>query len=80
MVDICQDGVFVDCPLSCAVCKACHKRLTEMDECPEPADWQDKYVCIPDCPNYDEIWDEKELQEELDKDEDKHILDEPTED
>lgn len=80
MVDICQDGVFVDCPLSCAVCKACHKRLTEMDECPEPADWQDKYVCIPDCPNYDEIWDEKELQEELDKDEDKHLLDEPTED
>jgi hypothetical protein len=80
MVDICQDGVFVDCPLSCAVCKACHKRLTEMDECPEPADWQDKYVCIPDCPNYDEIWDEKELQEELDKDEDKHLLDEPSED
>ena len=79
MVDICQDGVFVDCPLSCAVCKACHKRLTEMDECPEPADWQDKYVCIPDCPNYDEIWDEKELQEELDKDEDKHLLDEPSE-
>ena len=80
MVDICQDGVFVDCPLSCAVCKACHKRLTELDECPEPADWQDKYVCIPDCPNYDEIWDEKELQEELDKDEDKHLLDEPSED
>jgi hypothetical protein len=80
MVDICQDGVFVDCPLSCAVCKACHKRLTEMDECPEPADWQDKYVCIPDCPNYDEIWDEKELQEELDKDEDKHLLDEPSDD
>jgi hypothetical protein len=51
-----------------------------MDECPEPADWQDKYVCIPDCPNYDEIWDEKELQEELDKDEDKHLLDEPSED
>ncbi len=80
MVDICQDGVFVDCPLSCAVCKACHKRFTEMDECPEPADWQDKYVCIPDCPNYDEIWDEKELQEELDKDEDKHLLDEPSDD
>ena len=80
MVDICQDGVFVDCPLSCAVCKACHKRITELDECPEPADWQDKYVCIPDCPNYDEIWDEKELQEELDKDEDKHLLDEPSDD
>ena len=80
MVDICQDGVFVDCPLSCAVCKACHKRITELDECPEPEDWQDKYVCIPDCPSYDEIWDEKELQEELDKDEDKHLLDEPTED
>ena len=80
MVYICQDGVFVDCPLSCAVCKACHKLITELDECPEPADWQDKYVCIPDCPNYDEIWDEKELQEELDKDEDKHLLDEPSED
>lgn len=80
MVDICQDGVFVDCPLSCAVCKACHKRITDLDECPEPADWQDKYVCIPDCPNYDEIWDEKELQEELDKDEDKHLLDEPSDD
>lgn len=80
MVDICQDGVFVDCPLSCAVCKACHKLITELDECPEPEDGQDKYVCIPDCPNYDEIWDEKELQEELDKDEDKHLLDEPSED
>lgn len=80
MVDICQDGVFVDCPLSCAVCKACHKLITELDECPEPEDWQDKYVCIPDCHNYDEIWDEKELQEELDKDEDKHLLDEPSED
>ena len=80
MVDICQDGVFVDCPLSCAVCKACHKRITDLDECPEPEDLQDKYVCIPDCPNYDEIWDEKELQEELDKDEDKHLLDEPSED
>lgn len=80
MVDIVQDGVFVDCPLSCAVCKACHKRLLDMDECPEPEDWQDKYQCIPDCPNYDEIWDEKELQEELDKDEDKHLLDEPSED
>jgi hypothetical protein len=80
MVDICQDGVFVDCPLSCAVCKSCHKLITELDECPEPEDWQDKYVCIPDCPNYDEIWDEKELQEELDKDEDKHLLDEPSED
>ena len=80
MVDICQDGVFVDCPLSCAVCKACHKLITELDECPEPEDWQDKYVCIPDCPNYDEIWDENDLQEELDKDEDKHLLDEPSED
>lgn len=80
MVDICQDGVFVGCPLSCAVCKACHKRITDLEECPEPENWQDKYVCIPDCPNYDEIWDEKELQEELDKDEDKHLLDEPSED
>lgn len=36
--------------------------------------------CLPDCPNYDEIWDEKELQEELNNDEDKHLLDEPSED
>lgn len=80
MIDMYQDGVLVDVLPSCAVCRACHKLMSEVEECPEPEDWQDKYVCIPDCPNYDEIWDEKELQEELDKDEDKHLLDEPSED
>lgn len=36
--------------------------------------------CLPDCNYYHEIWDEKELKEELDLDEDKHIFDEPSED
>lgn len=42
--------------------------------------WSDRHKCTPDCEYYHEIWDEKELQEELDKDEDKHLLDEPSED
>lgn len=80
MIELFQDGFHVEYPMPCAVCKACHKRLIEINECPEPEDWQDKYVCITDCPNYDEIWNEKELQEELGKDEDRHLLAEPKED
>jgi len=80
MIDVSQEGCPVEYPLSCAVCNACHKLLTELDECPEPEEWQDLHVCVSECPSYDEIYDEKELQEELDKDEDRHILDEPEED
>lgn len=80
MIELFQDRFPVEYPLPCAVCRACHKLLTECDECPEPEDWQDVNVCVSECPSYDEIYDEQELQEELDKDEDRHLLDEPKED
>lgn len=79
MIDMYQDGILVDVLPSCAVCRACHKLMTDVEECPEPEPWQDTSVCISDCPSYDEIWDDKELQEELDKDNDRHLLDEPKE-
>ena len=80
MVELFQDRFPVEYPLPCAVCRACHKLLTELDECPEPEDWRDVNVCESECPSYDEIYDETELKEELDKDKDRHLLDEPEED
>lgn len=58
----------------CTCCTACHKLINEVEECPFPEPnglWSDKYKCTPDCNYYHEIWDEKELKEELAKDEDK---------
>lgn len=83
MVEVIIDGEPAYCLPDCTCCTECHKLITEVKECqlPKPYGlWSDKYKCTPDCEYYNEIWDEKELKEELDLDEDKHLLDEPSED
>lgn len=74
MADVIIDGEVDYCLPDCTCCTACHKLIYEVDECPFPEPyglWSDKYKCTPDCEYYKEIWDEKELKEELEKDEDK---------
>lgn len=36
MIELFQDRFPVEYPMPCAVCRACHKLLTELDECPGP--------------------------------------------
>lgn len=78
MVDVIIDGEEAYCLPDCTCCTACHKLIKEVEECPFPEPcglWSDKYKCTPDCEYYQEIWDEKELKEELAKDEDKLLFD-----
>ena len=70
MVDVYYNGVLCLCLPDCACCRACHKLIEDVDECPEPNEYHDKYKCDPNCEHYEEIWDENELKAELDKDED----------
>lgn len=70
MVDVIYDGIQCFCLPDCACCKACHKRLNEMEKCPEGNEH-----CDPNCNDYAEIWDETELKEELAQDDDKKLED-----
>lgn len=64
-----SNGIECYCLPDCAVCQSCHKRMNEIQECPEHND-----SCDADCEYYAELWDEDELKEELEKDEDKRLL------
>lgn len=75
MVSVYQDGELCLCLPDCACCTACHKRIDDVDKCPEAESWGNPYRCDPNCVYYQEIWDEKELKEELEKDEDKILTD-----
>lgn len=75
MIPVYYDGIQCFCLPDCACCKACHKRLADVDTCPEPRG-NDDDECDPNCEHYAEIWDEKELNEELAKDEDRRLLNE----
>ena len=70
MVTVIQDGVEAFCLPSCACCRACHKLIKDVDKCPNAKPYEDEYKCDPDCCDYDEIWDEDELKEELALDDD----------
>lgn len=77
MVDVIIDGEAAYCLPDCTCCTACHKLITEVDECPFPEPyglWSDKYRCSPDCNYYQEIWEDEELKKELALDEDKTLL------
>lgn len=74
MVSVYYDGELCSCLPDCACCRACHKLIDDVDECPEATEFGNKWRCDPNCEYYDEIWDENELQEELAKDEDKFFL------
>lgn len=69
MISVYFDGEECFCLPDCACCRACHKRLADVETCPEPMG-NDDDECDPNCEYYDEIWDEKELNEELAKDKD----------
>lgn len=49
----------------CTVCKACHKQIGDVGECPFPLDGRNKDECDTDCEYFEEIWDKKELLKEL---------------
>lgn len=66
-----SNGIECYCLPDCAICKSCHKRMTDVQECSEHND-----TCDSDCEYYAELWDEDELKEELAKDEDKLLFDE----
>ena len=74
MADVIIDGEVDYCLPDCTCCTACHKLRYEVNESPFPGAyglWTDKYKYTTDREYYKEIWDEKELKEELEKDEDK---------
>lgn len=73
MVAVYQDGVQCFCLPDCTVCRACHKRIEDVDKCPEATSFEDYDRCSPDCIYYSEIWDENELKEELERDEDNEL-------
>ena len=59
MVDVIIDGEPAYCLPDCTCCTACHKLITEVDECPFPepyGPWSDPHNCTPDCNYYHEIW------------------------
>ena len=64
-----SNGIECFCLPDCAVCQACHKRMNDIQECPEHND-----TCEADCEYYTELWDENELKAELAKDEDENVL------
>lgn len=69
MAFVIYNGVECYCLPDCACCKLCHKLISEIDDCPDG----NEYCNAGECDYYDEIWDNNELKEELDKDEDKII-------
>lgn len=74
MVDVIVDGEIAYCLPDCTCCRACHKLIDEVKECPEADDIWNRYKCNPDCEYYEEIWDEEELKKELALDEDKTLM------
>lgn len=69
MVNVYYDEILCLCLPDCACCTACHKRITDVDKCPEATSFEDDDRCSSDCIYYRELWDENELKEELANDE-----------